>query len=597
MLSIENSQLNKLFSLTAFISIILMLYCIISSPLPNRYELSIFSDYPYYFLLLPVISALMGDAILINEILNQSKTKWWVVGVIILIFSNALILLLPYFRNYTFYGRSDVITHYGYILDIHSGYIGSNNFYPLQHLLVIIGSLLTNINDKIIFICTPVIYFTIYFLGLYLFSSLLSKKQEITLLTTAFGSVFLYSYYNVMFIPNFLSFAFVPLILYFFFKSKDFSENRMQFSILLILFLLILPLSHVITSINMIFILIILGVSALITEKLNKISLWNKKQDNNLFKDIKINYKTVIVPAIILFIVFFMWFSYFAIFKGVLLQILNWVLHEVGTSPIADYQSRWTLSNMNLLNFIWMFIENYGHILIYIILSGISVIFILKNFFKSKINLFEIFIPLTFLSICMASFISLIGALGFSNPQREFIYAMPFAIILSAFIFSHWIDKAKSKKIIIIGVLLTILVISTSLGFHSSYSSVLAGNTNLQVTTSEINGAQWYLEHKDEYLKTYSINSEFTRYIELLKGAEYGSVDKWGYNSIPPKNFNFNSSSKGYLVLSEYIIQRFTIYWPDNPYFSKSSFKELNEKQNINRIYDDSGMQIWKLTG
>ena len=126
----------KILSIIAFQFINIIILIILITPKVGRYELTIYNAFPDCFWYLIIASIMIGIIILSHKIYKNIKSKLWSLGFFIIILSNIIFLLLPEFRGYAFYGRGDTPDHLGFIRDIIvTNHIGTNNFYPSEHII------------------------------------------------------------------------------------------------------------------------------------------------------------------------------------------------------------------------------------------------------------------------------------------------------------------------------------------------------------------------------------------------------------------------------------------------------------------------------
>ena len=150
--------------------------------------------------------------------------------------------------------------------------------------------------------------------------------------------------------------------------------------------------------------------------------------------------------------------------------------------------------------------------------------------------------------------------------------------------------------------LITLLTVSVGIGMYSTYSSTLSGTTNVQVTSAELTGSKWLFDDHANSFFIFSINDEIGRYSDALFGHTQGFEIQYGYTKDMTSHFNITEKNSGYLltnrtgyfIMSDYIKQRFTIFWPDNPYFPKAEIDTLNNNTKFNKIYD-GGITIYEI--
>jgi len=128
---LSNSKINKILVLVSIFCINIVLLTIALGGSAKGYEISIFNVYPMYLWISIVVSISSAIILLLLNAFSPKK-KIWVWSLFIILFTNLIILELPLFRGYALFGRSDVLTHLGYVNDIlNYGTIGTQNYYPI----------------------------------------------------------------------------------------------------------------------------------------------------------------------------------------------------------------------------------------------------------------------------------------------------------------------------------------------------------------------------------------------------------------------------------------------------------------------------------
>jgi len=576
---------NMTLFLVIILLIISLLFIIANEKFASGYEPSIFNSYPAYFWLIIIILNVVGIYLLVNQSFNNDINNLGLIGFSILIFVNFLIISLPLLRGYIFFGRGDVLTHYSFVKDIFLyGNVGAENFYPISHILVSIISLYSGISINNIIIFVTALFSIFYLIGIYLFAKIISKNRGEFYLILAFASVLIFSFYATMFIPTFLSFTFVPWILFFLIGTKrvDITNGlNKNFSFILVIFLVVLALFHPLTSILTIFIMLVFPISIYFY----KIIIHSDKKQLKRFKGIS---NTILFLSVIVFT----WISSFSIFKGSIKSIYNWAVYESGNTPVSTYSQKFILSDLGLNDLLRILFENYGHQLLYLLLSLFLMFFTINHYFKKiKIPFFAIFFILNLFLFLFVTLTFFFGALTIDNPERIFIYVLFFSTLFNGLMFHKlFIIKSKSKKIKYF--IIIFLVICSGIGIYASFNSISIGNMNSQVTESEYKGFNSFIEVYDNSLIIFTINRELGRFYELKYGYEITKDSKYGVFKNAPYHFEFENDD-AYIALTYYSKYRFEENWQDNPYYSKEDFNKLDFIYN--KIYDDKGLQVWKI--
>ncbi len=128
---------------------------------------------------------------MLREAFIDRQSRWWVVGLCVIIFINLVIILLPLFRGYYISDYADELNHLGMIKDISlTNHIGITNVYPLAHIISYKISLMCGLDSRIVIKILPSIFYLIYLMGLYLLARKISSQFGQVLLVMAFGSVY-----------------------------------------------------------------------------------------------------------------------------------------------------------------------------------------------------------------------------------------------------------------------------------------------------------------------------------------------------------------------------------------------------------------------
>lgn len=584
MISKELKNKNFLLPLLAVMFLNISLFIILNTPSAQGYEISIFDVFPIYLWIFIAVTIIISIFTLLNNDLDVRTRK---ITLLLFLLTDFLILCLPLIRGYFFYGRGDVLTHLSYITDIMvSGKISIDNFYPISHIFETIFIQISGINPKLAIMGTPALFFLIYMSGTYLLTKFITKNLDKILFLFAFSGILLYSYFGSMFLPNSLSFTFLPLILYVLAISFNDNYSNVSYSVLLIILLFLTAFFHPLNSINLIIMFIIVLFSILVV----------KWRDTSGAKNL--NPSRVINMILILGVTFVIWFTSYAVFQRSFKKVYDWLVYNVGTTPIASYHesvfsSNW--SNFEILRNVFL---SYGNEIIFILISGFVLILIIKNMKKFNINinykLFKIFLPLNFIVFLLMSGVLLTGSFGLTNPQRELIYVLFFSMLLNGLFLYDWINKKGGKKYLKIIIFTLFLSLAALTGIYSTYSSLAMGTTNFQVTESELVGSNFLFEHVNPNVIIYSLNNEVTRYSDVINGVRFTEKVRYKYFLDPPKDLNFkNGSNNQYMVLNEYSLQRYSTYLKNDPNYSKKDLDSLQNNSLLSKFYDNGDMRLW----
>ena len=589
----------KIVAIVAFTFIISALIIIARTHPASGYEISIYDAYPWYFWVFIIASIACGICILVHQAFAEQRSNWWSMGLFIIIFTNLIIFLLPIFRGYFISNVGDEVTHLGLIKDIAlTGNIGRTNYYPISHILSISLSYISGLNSRLIIKIIPAIFYLIYIGGLYLLAKVIGEKFGQVLLVMAFGSVLLFTYFNIVFLPTQFFLCLIPLILMLL-LGKIVSPNRLEYTIVFIILLLPMPFLHPLGSVFLILLFLLFELSILIHHFLLR---------RGYVQSATISYpsKTALIPALVVFIIFFMWFSVFALFRTAAARAYEWFVYGHGTPPVETMVEQLRMAGFTILDFMDLLIKNYGHDLIYILLSFIAIFIILRKLrLRNSLRIEEIFLSLFFLIFSVFYIQTVLGAFIYTGRSLR-IYCWPLmaSTVLNGIVFHEWISKLRGKRFkICISLLTIIIIIAAIIGVFSVYPSPHLKVGNLQVTEMDFDGMEWFFEHK---------NSDRTFYFDQLPfraphalfgcdapkpktvGRFYQVPQHLGYEANKTLAYSFKYDA--YIVLSERVKAIKTKLWPDIGGYTLSDLYRLSSDPAVDKIYFNGELEIWKVS-
>lgn len=588
-----NMNNNKIMAIITFCLIdIIMLIIALNGP-NNGYESNFFSSFPVYFWICIIFVNYLGILILLKSPFTKNGKVDWKLGFFILLFINFLILSFPFFLGYALYGRSDVLSHVGFIYDIvNLGRIGLFDFYPASHLLISNTVFLTGLDSKLIINLFNPILNVFYLLLIFLLAKTLADNKGEVMFIIAFAGTLLFTYFGSMFLPTTLSFKFMPLILFLYLNSRNPLKNQIVYSILLIITLFFITFYHPLSTIVIILIFVLFAIT---------VFLWKNifKKNYQYDMDSLLNaVKNVSTPLLFTLVVFLIWISTFSIFGRTIKTTSAWLFSEASSTPAQTFANKLSESNLNLIDLLTMVIQSNGHQIIYLMITAIFLlVIVLKIIKREKVKFNIIFLASCFFSFFLLTIISYIGNLTFSNPERVLVYALFFSIFLNGIMSYKWIKSQGNKKsrYISLGILSIILICSSTIGIYSSYSSVQSGSINSQLTFSELEGSNWLFTNQGTNSTIYSVNNEMKKFITNFKGDEASRQNSWPKFKSAPNHFNFTDKEHNknfYLILTIYVEERYGNYWPDNPYFSKTELETIDDNILLDQIYSNGNFNV-----
>lgn len=549
---IETVKLDKVIITIGFVFISLIAFIIARTPPASSYEISIYQVYPVYFWMLVIGTMFCGILVLIRNAFCKGQPSYlYLYGYFLLIALNLIIITLPIFRGYFIKSGGDEITHIGYIFDVLKyGHIGNTNIYPVSHILSSQIALIGGMDIRTVINILPVCFYILYMLGLLLLAKNVTRYSKQICLILAFGSVLLFTYFNYLYLPTQYIVYALPLFLYLFFKSK--SQNDYKFNICLLIYLISLPFLHPLGSLLSIAILILINLSTYLARL-----LYRKKVKSGIPDSYsKINSW---LPVIILFVIFFAWYSTFSLFKASVKDTFSLFTHEEIKTPISEITKGIAEVQYTLFDTIHRIVSNYGQDIIFGLVAAVAILFLLKKYF-SRQNMFtsiEIFFSLCFVFLCIFALSTIFSSfLGTGSSLRLFCWPLVAAVLLNGLVYYDWISAAtKLRKLVGVILISIAIIISAIIGMFNVYFSPIIDYGDAQVTYSEWQSMEWFYKYKVSYL-TIGFDQLPKRYPDAVYGTDSSKPAAVGsFEEIPPRlGYDSNLSLKDTIKLNYYLV-------------------------------------------
>lgn len=594
----------KLLSIIAFILIILALNIIARIPPADGYEISIYEAYPMTFWCFLILSFACGVIILMHQAFVTEKSKWWATGILLVIFTNCIIMLLPIFRGYFISSSADEVSHLGIIKNIYLTYhLGINDVYPISHILSYELSSICELDFRFVIKIIPSIFYLIYIAGLYLLAKIICSSYGQVLLVLAFGSGLLFTYFNYLFLPTQFFLYLVPLVLFLFFRKRN--SISIGDATIFAIFLIMLPFLHPLGSVFLVAIFLLLAFSIEIFNVLTK-KIGIKKGEASFYST-----DMALKPGAIVLITFLAWFLNFAIFRSTFYRAYNWFVWGYGTPEIIKLGEAFDMSGFSILKLANLIIMSYGPSLILSFFSLVAIYIIFHRIFsqRSDLKLYEIFFPLLFLSFCVFYISTLFGDfLGTGRSQRIFCWALVPSIVINGLVFHELIISFRNKfnvkrSNIACVCLIVAIVIAAILGMFSVYPSPRLMQGNVQVTTMDWAGMTWFFDHKNDD-RTIYFNQLPWRAPDYLYGEDIADNERKSMHPIEiPQNLGYNKyeflansiGSDSYIVINDQVRVPKERLWP---YLGKYTIDDLNRVSHdysVIRVYSNRELDICRV--
>ena len=321
-------KIEKILAGISSFCLIITFLVIISTPGAVGYEISIYGAYPFWFWFFPIAAYFCGLTILMKQAFDSEKSKYWLLGFAIVVIVNVVMLMLPEFRGYLFYGRGDSTTHLGRIKDIlTTGHIGATNLYPIEHILGASLIQITYLPLESIPVFFSSLFYILYLLSVFIFAKSICKDFGQSLVIVAFASPLIYSSFNSSIHPALFSLFVFPFLLYFYQKRETTLRRKSVFTVLLLFFGIFLIFFHPTTS--------IFGLILFITFGLSKISQFHFFHRKTFVQLQNQAYKSLFRIFLLFVAVFFSWYFSFSSIQQSARAVYASLTSEASSSVIS----------------------------------------------------------------------------------------------------------------------------------------------------------------------------------------------------------------------------------------------------------------------
>lgn len=577
----------------------MVLVILLKTPPASGYELSVYDAYPPYFWIFISISIALGILILIIHSSGEQKSQWRFVGLGLVIFSNSILIGLPFFRGYGFWPAGDGLTHMGMMKDIVlTGRIGTENFYPVIHILGVNILEIAGLSEAQTAVLIFVFWNILYFLGAYLLSTIITDNRGKLLLITASTCPLLFSHLHVLLHPSIGSIFLMPLLFYFFFKSENILFYRKSYRVLLVILGTVIVFMHPITCLFAIIILVTFNITSSLFKYFNR---------NDLTRDEIPKLSNYNLPLIMLFI-FCGWYLSSASIQGNIKQVYNFLSLENTDSLFSVQIGTLNEANISIGQTVNLFIDKYGAIFIYFGLALVAAIAVfLMMVRKNKLHYSS---PMIFaVGLVVASAASAFSLWGFTG-ELDPVRVARFTLLVAPFIIGLMIPDLFTGKIRYI--LFSILLVAAGiLSVFSVYGSPRTVETNLEATRMNIEGTKWFTTNRNQNIVVVDIAGELHRYEDYNFGYQQTAFDRAPlYNSIVPSQFGYPSNNiltttlntnAAYLLTGKasrinILLIPENVRWKAHDYGGQG-FARLMMDPTVELIYSNGEFEAWKVSG
>ena len=571
--------------------VLVLTVILFQTPDATTYEISIYDAYPWYFWAIACVALFLGNVVIVRS--AAEGTNDWMYGLLLVGTVVGVLVFLPYFRGYAVFGRADVLSHVGYIRDIQeTGGIGQRNIYPNFHLLVLSLAYVVGVEPSTVI------------MGIAGIGSLFSIVSFLALVTTVFDRrrallslPFATVLVAVQSVPYVFSTLLVPFVLYLFVKERRTRALHVRAALATTLFAVVIY--HPITTLFLLLIFGVYGVAQLL-------------QDRNLLgaDEGSAGSSVGAMPLSQLVVaVFAVWYLDFtAIVERFGIVLTNLATPGGGGSPASTYSSTVSEYTPALVDLVRIALVRYGQSAILLTVGGLATLFFAGSVIwrrsgwdvsrASFVGLFTLFTGLS------ALFFLVDLVVGFGRPL---LYAELFGALLAGSLCYTLSNGTESRRTLhtALYVTLALLVAFSTFGLYASPYSV---DENQQVTQAELEGSEWYVEHRSRFVRLSEFGIDVHRYRDAIYGREsYGKrrVVTSDTATIPPHFGYTERDTLGagyerdrYMVLTRAGRIFYENLYPDYRQFWKyeqSDFQRLPRDQSVAQVYDNGEYDVYRV--
>lgn len=630
-------------SAMGFVCILLVLISISNTQHTQGYEISIYEVFPFYFWILLIIPFVLPLITLIFETRNGNHSLYLNTTIFGALLSLFILLSLPYFLGYPFYGEGDIYSMLGWIREILlTGHVDDSNPYPGVHILIGALTSILAITPETISLYIRQFFVFIYVVFMFLLAKSLKCDSIESYFVASFAIVPVLGYWLIInyIMPSTDAFFLIPMFLFIIIKSRI-SNHGFSYSVLSIPLLILFPFFHLEAALFLFITLILLSV----IPKIKKIRLI-RADKTDLFL---LHKRDMSISALILLVGFLLWFMSRSVFGDIVTSVYDVLILSVtpASIPVAAFTGK---LGINLSDIIQLIIRQYGHALIYLVMGGlISISTIIMFFFKKKVMFRDIFLSCLFLSFASVNFIFLykLGTAIGVDFYRQLKYPIFVSTIILGINFGrHFSNKCKSNfftRIISFLLIICVVFFAPALAVFSLYPTplILANPVNpdvskwgkpvfstdstpsihaftYQPTYSDIDGMEFIFTHGNinrPILEIILLGHQ-ARFAQYLLGPNSSArfIMRWGdtLDVLPPAHFGYDKNrTLGSFYLNDQYLLNYPpadkinqkVYSADTNSFrwhydhNRDDFEMLNSDPTVSLIYNNGGFKILSVNG
>ncbi len=325
-----------------------------------------------------------------------------------------------------------------------------------------------------------------WMLYIYLFATALLPEKGHAMLAAAASSVFLFLTYQVPIIAQSIGHFTFPLVFYLYFMSL--SQGGLKYRLPFIALLLGMPLTHPVTALLLLFMLLALELVRLVYIRISKPAVHDPA--TGAYPQFNIS------APLIVFIVLFIWISASLIFDWQVRGSYRALTGQHQVEALSELGATQHISTSELFQWI---LRGYGHLLIFMVVAAVGVLMLVSRIRRGRrelIFLLLFFIAafagelfLTFLNVALGQ-----EALYYrSLLMGQLVYFSPIVVGFALFELLKRLDRRALFRAYTVVV---VLGLAWVVSFFALFPSPWTYQRSIQITRMEVDSHRWFFSQE-----------------------------------------------------------------------------------------------------
>jgi hypothetical protein len=494
------------------------------------YESSIYWSTPLILWISVIASVIAGITLVVVSIAKNEldNNPYWKIGFLLVFLSYAVCLGLFIIRGYYMWCMTgDPASHIGWIKEtLNMGHTPTSLFYPITHIYLSEIVMLTSLDVLLLHKLIPLIFGLLCVLFMFVLAkAIFTQSPAACLLVGIISCCLAYSWY-LRLTPNILANFFLPFVIFLVYRYLQ--RETWTWAVPLMICLILMPVFHTVPTI--VLIVVFISICALAVFLYIYPYIKAQRQQWKLSISMDSGYRAITLLFIVI-IWWIFWISLFSVFNGQVISFYETITSEKDDRWVDDLMDTASTASAYGYNVIEHVIRSLWGQIILCAISALSVPLIVKEFYKSRKNIFLVSLSISLLSTILLAVAFYLFRLGFT-PQR-FLFAIP---MLGSFLTAYFLSFILTRKIDGYHILLDTRVKSTFViivvcslfvgGLFALYPSPYTLSVSWHDTHSDVEGLLFVYEHRDVDIPLMGIVTNSGRFSHALLTLEERGVQK-----------------------------------------------------------------------